>query len=224
MKVLLVEDDIALAQALGQILLDNHYDIDCVYDGLEGLHYAQTKEYDVVILDVMLPHMDGFTITAELRRSNINTRILLLTARDSITDKITGLDSGADDYMTKPFSPAELLAHLRALTRRHGEVVFEKLTPFDLELDLKSHELKQGTKSIQLSYKEFCLAEILMENPGQVITKESIIEHVWGENSTAEDNNVEAYVSFLRKKLKFLGSKAQIETLRKTGYRLTLQD
>ncbi len=222
-RVLLVEDDISLAQALTQILKENRYDTDSVYDGIDGLYYAQTGVYDVIILDVMLPNMDGFSITKKLRRTNIDTPIILLTARDSINDKITGLDSGADDYMTKPFSPAELLAHLRALTRRRGEVVFEKLSAFDLSLDLQNHELSCGPKKIQLSYKEFCLAEILIHNQNQVITKEQLIEHVWGADSTAEDNNVEAYISFLRKKLKFLKSTASIETLRKTGYRLTHQ-
>ncbi len=224
MQVLIVEDDVRLAQALGHILEENGYLVDMVHDGQSGVDWAETGIYDVIILDVMLPKMDGFSVASVLRRKNVSTPILLLTARDAVPDKITGLDSGADDYMTKPFSPAELLAHLRALTRRQGDVVFETLAAGDLSLNVESYDLACGSKSIHLSYKEFSLARILMANPGQVISKEQIIAKVWGVESTAEDNNVEAYVSFLRKKLAFLGSKAHIETLRKAGYRLALPE
>ena len=222
MQVLIVEDDVRLAQALGRILEENGYLVDMVHDGQSGVDWAETGIYDVIILDVMLPKMDGFSVASALRRKNVSTPILLLTARDAVPDKITGLDSGADDYMTKPFSPAELLAHLRALTRRQGEVVFEILRAGDLSLNVESYDLSCGEKSIHLSYKEFLLAKILMSNPGQVVSKEQIIAKVWGVESSAEDNNVEAYVSFLRKKLRFLGSNAHVETLRKAGYRLTL--
>lgn len=222
MQVLIVEDDVRLAAALERILEENGYVVDTVHDGQSGVDWGETGIYDVIILDVMLPKMDGFTVASSLRRKNISTPILLLTARDAVPDKITGLDSGADDYMTKPFSPAELLAHLRALTRRQGEVVFETLDAGDLSLNVESYDLSCSGKSIHLSYKEFSLARILMANPGQVISKEQIIAKVWGVESTAEDNNVEAYVSFLRKKLSFLRSKAHIETLRKAGYRLML--
>ena len=198
--------------------------VDAVHDGASGLAYAQSGIYDVVILDVMLPKMNGFDVVAELRRSGVSTPVLMLTARDSVPDKIAGLDSGADDYMTKPFSPAELLAHLRALTRRQGEVMFEKLTVGDLTLNLESFNLSCGSKSIHLSYKEFSLAKVLMANVGQVVSKDTLIAKIWGVESTAEDNNVEAYVSFLRKKMRFLGSKAHIETLRKAGYRLTVEE
>ena len=220
MRVLVVEDDVRLARALARILEENGYRTDVVHDGAVGLAYAELGGYDVVILDVMLPKMDGFTVVAELRRANVSTPVLLLTARDAVPDKIAGLDSGADDYMTKPFSPAELLAHLRALTRRQGEVVFETLSAGDLALNLESFDLSCGGKSIHLSFKEFSLARVLMANAGQVVTKDLLIEKVWGVESSAEDNNVEAYVSFLRKKLKFLGSASHIETLRKAGYRL----
>lgn len=223
MRILIVEDDVRLARALGHILEENGYDTDMVHDGDEGLSWAESGQYDVVILDVMLPKRDGFSIVAELRRQSVSTPVLLLTARDAVPDKITGLDSGADDYMTKPFSPAELLAHLRALLRRQGEVVFEKLDFEDLSLNLESFDLSCGAKSIHLSFKEFSLAKVLMANPGQVVSKDLLIEKVWGVESSAEDNNVEAYVSFLRKKLAFLGSKVRIETLRKAGYRLAVE-
>lgn len=219
MQILIVEDDVRLAQALAHILAENGYETDVVHDGATGLAYAELGTYDVIILDVMLPKMDGFTVVAELRRKNLSTPVLLLTARDAVPDKITGLDSGADDYMTKPFAPAELLAHLRALTRRQGEVLFEKLAAGDLVLNLESYDLARGAKSIHLSYKEFSLAKVLMANAGQVVSKDMLIAKVWGVESSAEDNNVEAYVSFLRKKMKFLGSTARIETLRRAGYR-----
>ena len=224
MQILIVEDDVRLAQALAHILEGNGYTVDMVHDGASGLTYAQSGIYDVIILDVMLPKMNGYEVVAELRRGGISTPVLMLTARDSVPDKIAGLDSGADDYMTKPFSPAELLAHLRALTRRQGEVVFEKLTVGDLTLNLESFNLSCGSKSIHLSYKEFSLAKVLMANAGQVVSKDTLIAKIWGVESTAEDNNVEAYVSFLRKKMRFLGSQAHIETLRKAGYRLVVEE
>lgn len=220
MHVLIVEDDLRLSQALSHILQENGYDVDAVYNGAEGLAWAESGMYDVIILDGMLPKMDGLEVAAELRRQNVSTPILMLTARDSIPDKVTGLDSGADTYMTKPFAPAELLANLRALTRRRGEVVFERIVVGDLALDLKSEDLSCGSKEIHLSHKEFELAQVLMTNAGNVLTKETLLAKVWGVESNAEDNNVEAYVSFLRKKIRFLGSDAKIEALRKVGYRL----
>lgn len=221
MRILIVEDDMRLASALKHILQENDYEAEAVHDGEDGLQWALVGNYDVIILDVMLPKRDGFSVVSELRRRNVSTPVLLLTARSAVPDKICGLDSGADDYMTKPFSPAELLAHLRALTRRQGEVVFETLTFADLTLNLESFDLSCGEKSIHLSFKEFSLARVLMAHPRQVVSKDLLIEKVWGAGSSAENNNVEAYVSFLRKKLRFLGSHAQIETLRKAGYRLT---
>jgi len=220
MQVLIVEDDVRLAQAVGKILEENGYVVDLVHDGQSGLEYAESGIYDVIILDVMLPKMDGFEVSKQLRRKSVETPVLMLTARGAIPDKIEGLDSGADDYMTKPFSPAELLAHLRALTRRQGQVVFETLEFGDLKLNLESHDLSCGAKSINLSFKEFQLINILMANKGQTVSKELLISKVWGVESSAVDNNVEAYISFLRKKLKFLNSNVQIETLRKVGYRL----
>lgn len=224
MRILIVEDDMRLASALEHILRENGYEAEVVHDGEDGLQWALVGNYDVIILDVMLPKRDGFSVVSELRRRNVSTPVLLLTARSAVPDKICGLDSGADDYMTKPFSPAELLAHLRALTRRQGEVVFETLAFADLTLNLESFDLSCGEKSIHLSFKEFSLARVLMAHPRQVVSKDLLIEKVWGTGSSAEDNNVEAYVSFLRKKLRFLGSRAQIETLRKAGYRLACAD
>ena len=198
--------------------------------GLEAKGFERPSEFwaalkeetpSVLLLDIMLPEEDGMQVLAKLRSNPeyAGLPVIMLTAKGSEYDKVIGLDSGADDYMTKPFAPAELLAHLRALTRRQGEVLFEKLAAGDLVLNLESYDLACGSKSIHLSYKEFSLAKVLMANAGQVVSKDMLIAKVWGVESSAEDNNVEAYVSFLRKKMKFLGSTARIETLRRAGYR-----
>lgn len=222
-NILVIEDDIRLSDALAHILEDNGYHVDVVHDGEAGINYGSSGIYDVIILDVMLPKLNGFAVATALRRAQLSTPILLLTARDSISDKIAGYDSGADDYMTKPFSPAELMAHLRALTRRQGDVLFERVAAGDLTLDLESYDLSCGGKNIHLSFKEFSICKILMANPGQVISKDTLIVKAWGIESNAGDNNVEAYISFLRKKLNHLGSTTHIETIRKAGYRLTVE-
>ena len=219
MKVLIVEDDIKLAQALGRILEESDYTVDMVHDGTTGRDWAVVGNYDAIILDVMMPGMDGYEVVREIRHANIDTPVLMLTARGSVSDKIAGLDHGADDYMTKPFSPAELMAHLRALMRRQGSVIFETVDAGDVSLKLDSHELVRNGKTIHLSKTEFALAKMLMSNKERILPKEMIIEKIWGIESNAADNNVEAYVSFLRKKMKFLGSTARIETLRRAGYR-----
>lgn len=220
MKVLIVEDDIKLAQALGRILEESDYTVDMVHDGTTGRDWAVVGNYDAIILDVMMPGMDGYEVVREIRHANINTPVLMLTARGSVSDKIAGLDHGADDYMTKPFSPAELMAHLRALMRRQGSVIFETVDAGDVSLKLDSHELVRNGKTIHLSKTEFALAKMLMSNKERILPKEMIIEKIWGIESNAADNNVEAYVSFLRKKLRYLESNARIETIRKVGYKL----
>lgn len=220
MRVLVVEDEENLAQALGQILSEQKYQADVVYNGTEGLACAQSGEYDVIVLDVMLPGKNGFDVVREMRRSKNATPVLLLTARDEVSDKVTGLDCGADDYMTKPFSPEELLARVRALTRRQGTVQLEQIEFADLILNLSTCELFCGAKSVRLGYKEFEVMKVLLSNPNMVISKNTLISKVWGVESDAEDNNVEAYISFLRKKLFFVGSRVTIDTQRKIGYRL----
>ncbi len=224
MQVLVVEDDVRLAMALEAILKKNKYQDDLVYNGADGLAYAESGIYDVVVLDVMLPKMNGFQVVSELRRKKIATPVLMLTARDTLHDKVGGLDSGADDYMTKPFAPAELLARLRSLTRRQGEMIFEELKVGNTVLDLESCELSTPEKSLHLGFKEFAICKILMSNPSRVTSKETLINKVWGVESSADDNNVEAYISFLRKKLDFIGSDLKIVTLRKVGYRLETED
>ena len=220
MRVLIVEDEIRLAETLGQIIMEQKYQTDIVHDGEAGLDYALSGQYDVIVLDVMLPKINGFDVVKKLRQNKNATPVLMLTARDEVRDKIEGLDYGADDYMTKPFVPEELLARIRALSRRQGEVLIETLNFSDLTLQLDTYMLQCGTKSIRLGYKEFEILKLLMSNPGMVIPKESILIKIWGSESDAEDNNVEAYISFLRKKFNYLGSGVSIGTVRKVGYHL----
>ncbi|MDD4849462.1 MAG: response regulator transcription factor [Gemmiger sp.] len=223
MRVLVVEDEARLADALGQIMAEKKYAADVVYDGADGLDYARSGQYDVVVLDVMLPKLNGFEVVRRLREEKNATPVLLLTARDEVRDKVNGLDCGADDYMTKPFSPEELLARVRALARRQGEVQLETLCYDDLTLNLSTYDLTRAEKSVHLGFKEFEVLRILMSNPSIVVLKDTLISRVWGTESGAEDNNVEAYISFLRKKFAFLGSRVGITTQRKVGYRLGVE-
>ena len=220
MRVLIVEDERRLAEALGQIMAEQRYQTDVVYDGADGLDYGLTEQYDVIVLDVMLPKLDGFEVASRLRHAHVSTPILMLTARDEMPDKIAGLDHGADDYMTKPFDIGELLARVRALSRRQGEVIGEQLTAGDLTLELSTRCLRCADKSVRLCFKEFDVLRQLMAHPRAVVPKEDIIARVWGLDSEAEDNNVEVYISFLRKKLAFLQSNVTIGTVRKVGYYL----
>jgi DNA-binding response OmpR family regulator len=220
MRVLIVEDEIRLAEGLAQIMAEQRYQVDQVYNGVDGLDYALSGQYEVIILDVMLPRMDGFEVARRLRSAHVSTPILMLTARDETSDKVVGLDCGADDYMTKPFVADELLARIRALTRRQGEVLTEELSFSDLTLHLSSRSLSVRENSLRLGFKEFEILRLLLSNPRSVVPKEDIILKVWGMDSDAEDNNVEVYISFLRKKLSFLESAVTIGTVRKVGYYL----
>ena len=220
MRVLIVEDEVRLAETLRDLLDTEHYAADVCHDGESGLDNALSDIYDLVILDVMLPKMNGFEVAHELRRQNVRTPVLMLTARDELSSKVTGLDSGADDYMTKPFAPEELLARVRALSRRQGDVQLDEAKFADLTLNLSSCDLLCGGKSVHLGFKEFEVMRLLMSAPRAVVPKEELLTRVWGADSDAEDNNVEAYISFLRKKLFYLGSHTSINTLRKVGYRL----
>ena len=220
MRILIVEDEARLAQALGQILQEAHYSTDIVCDGEDGLAYAVDGQYDIILLDVMLPRLSGLEVARRFRSAGGRTPILMLTARDEISDKVAGLDCGADDYMTKPFDSGELMARVRALTRRQGEVLSDVLTAAGLSLDCTSRLLSAGSRSVRLGFKEFEVLRLLMSSPRAVIPKEEIISRVWGLESDAEDNNVEVYISFLRKKLSFLGSRVTIGTVRKVGYHL----
>ena len=220
MNVLVVEDERNLADAICRILEDAGYHAEACYDGRSGLASAKSDYYDAVILDVMLPGMSGFEIVHEMRRDRVATPVLMLTARTATNDKVEGLDAGADDYMTKPFEAPELLARLRALTRRQGEVVLDEVSFADLTLDLNTHDLRCGERSVHLSGKEFEVIQMLMGHTARVVSKQDLLTRVWGSEGDTSENSVEAYVSFLRKKLSHLKSTVHITTLRMLGYRL----
>lgn len=223
MNILIVEDEKRLADALAHILIEQKYMVDVVYDGAEGFDYALSGIYDCIILDIMLPTINGFDICLKLRHEKITTPVLMLTAKDTISDKVRGLDAGADDYMTKPFSPEELLARVRVLTRRRGEVILDELKYYDITLHLDKSTLScdRSLKSIHLNFKECELLKMFLSKPEVIISKQDIITRIWGYDSDASDNNVEAYVSFLRKKLAFVASSVEIVSLKKLGYKLT---
>ena len=224
MNILLVEDEVSLSNAVRKILEQRGYYVDAVYDGRDAVDYAEGAEYGLIILDVMLPGLDGFEVLRRLRQDGINTPILMLTARTAVPDKVTGLNSGADDYMTKPFDTDELLARVGALTRRRGEVVTEQLSFEDLALRLDSGELSCGGESVQLSRKEFEVLKTFLYQPTMTFTTDALINSAWGMESDVTDNNVEVYISFLRKKLKYLKSRVGIRRLQKIGYRLEVSE
>jgi DNA-binding response OmpR family regulator len=223
MRILLVEDEKALADALTQILIKQKYIVDTSYDGESGFDNAMSDIYDVIILDIMLPKMNGFDIVKELRKNKIKTPILLLTARDAPADKVKGLDLGADDYLPKPFITEELLARVRALHRRNTDIVIEEntLNYEGLALNISSYELSYDKNFVKLGLKEFSIMDLLLRNPTNILSKEKLIEKIWGYDSDAEYNNVEVYISFLRKKLDHIKSHVNITTVRGVGYRLT---
>ena len=222
MRILIVEDEYALADVLKATLQKENYTVDVEFDGESGLDQGLTGIYDIILLDVMLPRMNGFKVLEELRREKIGSHIVMLTARSELDDKVTGLDYGADDYLTKPFEMKELLARLRAVSRRKGELgEATVLTVGDMELNVKNCELScTGTgKTMKLAAKEFQLTEYFMRNPGRVLTREQIAEKIWGFDSEAEYNNVEVYISFIRKKMNFIGvSRCAVRAIRGVGY------
>ena len=219
MRSLVVEDEVRLAATLQDLLELNGYTADVCHDGESGLDNALTDIYDVIILDVMLPKMDGFTVLRRLRAEQNATPVLLLTARSEVGDRVEGLDCGADYYLTKPFEPKELLACVRALCRRQPELREEGvLRCGDLRLEQSSFSLFCGDKSMRLSRKEYDMMELLMRSQKNVVSKETLLVKVWGYESDAEDNNVEVYISFLRKKLEHLRSRVKIRTIRMVGY------
>ncbi|MEE0857246.1 MAG: response regulator transcription factor [Ruminococcus sp.] len=220
MQILIVEDEKRLAEALKQILTEQKYMADVVYDGVDGFEYGVSGIYDVIILDIMLPGKDGYQVAYELRKNKIDTPILMLTAKDTIPDKVSGLNSGADDYMTKPFAPEELLARIKALTRRKGEVVLDEQSFGDFDFNASTNTLSKDSKSVRLNFKEAEILKLLLANPEVIISKEDIITKVWGYDSDAGSNNVEAYISFLRRKLNFINSSTEIKAVKKMGYRL----
>ena len=220
MKVLVVDDEIKLADAVGELLRRNKFVVDVVYDGEDGYFYAKKGDYDGIVLDVMMPGMDGFEVASRLRQNKCNVPILMLTAKDEVASRVKGLDCGADDYLTKPFASEELLARIRALTRRQSELVFDELKFEDITLNTSNYTLTCGQKSVTLGAKEYEILRFLMMNANCVISKDTIISKIWGLDSDITENNVEAYMSFLRKKLFYVGSSVTIMTKRLLGYYL----
>ena len=222
MRLLLVEDEKRMAQALCEILRLEKYEVDHFVDGISGLAAVESDVYDMIILDVMLPGMNGFEIAKKARQKGIRTPILMLTAKGELDDKVTGLDSGADDYLTKPFMTKELLARLRALARRNIHSPDGTLTFGDITLDTNTSTLSctSSGQSVRVSEKEQRILEYLIANQGQILTREQLAVKIWGFENDAEYNNVEVYMSFTRKKLSFVGAKAEIKAVRGIGYEL----
>ncbi|MGH2442075.1 MAG: response regulator [Chloroflexota bacterium] len=219
MHILVVEDERRLANLIKRALEEESHVVDISNDGAEGLDLAEATEYDLLLLDLMLPHMDGIEICKRLRAAGKDTRILMLTARDAVEDRVIGLESGADDYLVKPFSFSELLARVKALSRRQVAAQIEQeLQSADLVLDLSRHEARRGEKSIELTAKEFQLLEYLMRNAGHVLTRTQILDHVWGYNFDSFSNVVDIYVHYLRNKIDRDFSEPLIRTIRGVGY------
>lgn len=220
MRILYVEDEKFLAEAVIHLLKKEKVNVDWAEDGEEGLRLALKPNYDVVVLDIMLPKMSGLEILSAMRGRGIKTPVIMLSALNEVEDKIKGLDYGADDYLAKPFKTAELVARLKALCRRPALMNASVLKYEDLELDLTNRTLN----GIELTDKEAGIFEMLIRTPGSAITKEQILAHVWGADAEFEENYVEVYVSYLRKKLKQLGSRVSIKTIRNLGYKLCLEN
>lgn len=220
MRILIIEDEKALSNVLKEILKKNNYMADVVYDGADGLDYALSGSYDVILLDIMLPKMNGLEMLREIRSQGNSTPVLLLTAKSEIEDKVRGLDCGADDYITKPFSTDELLARIRSMSRRKDVFINVDLTFGDITIDKNSLSISTKKDEIKASLKEFRILEMLITNHGQIISKEQFVEKIWGYDFEGEYNSVEVYISFVRKKLAAIGSKVKIKAHRGVGYSL----
>lgn len=220
MRLLLAEDEKELSNALVTILKHNNYSVDAVYDGLEALDYLQAENYDGAILDIMMPKMDGLTVLKKLRQNGSDLPVLMLTAKSEIDDRVMGLDSGADDYLTKPFATKELLARIRSMTRRQAEVTDNILRYGNIKLDRSTYELSAGGGNFRLANKEFQMMEMLMANPKNLISTDRFMEKVWGYDSEAEINVVWVYISYLRKKLYAINANVAIKASRGAGYSL----
>ena len=220
MRLLLAEDEQALSKALTAILERNNYSVDAVFNGQEALEYLEADNYDGVILDIMMPKVDGITVLQELRNKGSFIPVLLLTAKSEVDDKVLGLDAGANDYLTKPFNTKELLARIRAMTRSQTAQTNSKLQLGNVTLDRATYELSTPTGSYRLANKEFQMMEMLMSRPKNLISSERFMEKIWGYDSEAEINVVWVYISYLRKKLTALHANIQIKALRNAGYTL----
>ncbi|MBO5230131.1 MAG: response regulator transcription factor [Clostridia bacterium] len=222
MKILIIEDEKILADSLKTLLEGKGFEVEAVYDGETGKEYAELGIYDLLILDVMMPKMDGYEVARQVRSKRCSTPILMLTAKSEVEDRIKGLNSGADYYLTKPFDTAELLACINALLRRQGNQV-DELVFGNTSLDLSSGKLICGEKSVRLSAKEFDVMRLLMQSKDRNLSKEALLARVWGYDSNAVENHVEVYIGFLRKKLRSIGSDISIEAIRRLGYHLEVK-
>lgn len=219
MKLLLAEDELSLSRALVHILEKNNYSVDPVYNGQDAFDYLENGNYDAAILDVMMPYMDGITLLKKLRSNGNQIPVLILSAKSEVDDKVLGLDSGANDYLTKPFDSKELLARIRTMTRS-VQALDSKLSFGNITLDRASYELSSASDSFRLANKEFQMMEMLMSNPKQLVSTERFFEKIWGYDSDAELNVVWVYISYLRKKLAALNANIQIKATRNAGYSL----
>ena len=219
MKILIIEDERLLADSLKTLLAGKGFDVEAVYDGQSGAEYAELGIYDLLILDVMMPGMDGYQVARMVRQKRCNTPILMLTAKASVEDRIMGLNAGADYYLTKPFDTRELLACINVLLRRQGKQV-DELVYGNVSLDLSTCNLVCGERSVRLSAREFDVMRFLLQAQDRIVSKEMILAKVWGYDSNAVENHVEVYVGFLRKKLKSIGANVRIEAIRRLGYHL----
>lgn len=220
MTILVVEDEIKITRFIKKGLEMEHYTVEAAYDGEEALEKAEINSYDLIILDIMLPKMDGVEVCKKLRENKVESPIIMLTARDTVEDRIRGLDAGADDYLIKPFAFGELVARVRALLRREKTVKSTKLQVGDLVLDPATHEVHRGDKEIHLSSKEYRLLDYMMRRPGQVCTRTMIGEHIWGYNFTDDSNVIDVYISYLRRKVDSGFKNKLIHTVRDVGYKI----
>lgn len=224
MKILIIEDEYSLADAIAETLKKEKFTVTIKTDGEEGEDEALTNIYDLILLDVMLPHKDGFEILNTLKNEKIETPVIMLTAKSEMSDKLNGLENGADDYITKPFHMRELIARVKIILRRKTNLEDTNVLEFeDLKLDLKNGKMSSGENEIQISGKELDLLEVLLINKNQTINREKLADKIWGYDSDTEYNNVEVYISFLRKKLKLLKSKVRIKAVRGIGYKLEVE-
>jgi len=224
MRILIVEDEIALSNVLSEILKKNNYAVDAVYDGADGLDYAVSGLYDAILLDIMLPKMNGLEMLQALRSQGHSTPVLLLTAKSEIEDKVKGLDCGADDYITKPFATDELLARVRSVLRRKDVFISNEQSFGDLTINKNMLKIATKKDEIKMSLKEYQILEMLFINPNQIISKEQFVEKIWGYDFDGEYNSVEVYISFVRKKLAAIGSKVKIKAHRGVGYSLEVHN
>lgn len=225
MKILIIEDQYSLADAIAETLKKENFTVEIITDGQKGEEEALTNIYDMILLDVMLPNKNGFEILKELRKEKIDTPIIMLTAKSEIYDKLNGLENGADDYITKPFHIKELIARIKVILKRNTNLENTDIIEFaDMKLNLKTGKISCGQNEIIINGKELELLEVLLINKNQIVNRETLANKIWGYDSAAEYNNVEVYVSFLRKKLKLLNSQVKIKAVRGIGYKMEDKD